>query len=104
VIPDLPATLNVLHWHEEMFTIPAAATLLFSSEAVRNQGFVLGHRIVGLQFHLEPQVTNVREMVVNDHGYITGSVLGQTAADILATPIPEATQTTLFKVLDYLTN
>jgi len=104
VIPDLPATLNVLHWHEEMFTIPAEATLLFSSAAVRNQGFVLGHRIVGLQFHLEPKLTNVREMVVNDHAYIGGSVLGQTAADILAAPIPEATQTTLFKILDYLTN
>lgn len=103
VIPGIPAKLTVLHWHEEMFAIPAAAELLFSSERVANQGFVLNHRIAGLQFHFEPQANNVREMVVNDFPYITGSVLGQTAAEILATPIPAANRTTLYQILDYIT-
>lgn len=103
VIPDLPATLNVLHWHEEMFTIPTEAKLLFSSAAVKNQGFVLGHRVVGLQFHLEPKANNVREMVVNDYPYLAGSVLDQSTNDILATPIPTTNQQALFKILDYIT-
>ncbi|MEL1206226.1 type 1 glutamine amidotransferase, partial [Staphylococcus epidermidis] len=79
------------------------ATLLFSSDRVTNQGFVLNHQVVGLQFHFEPKANNVREMVVNDYPYIEGSVLGQNAADILATPVPDENQTTLFKILDYIT-
>lgn len=92
-----------LHWHEEMFEIPREADLLFSSDAVRNQGFVMNHRIVGLQFHFEPQADNVREMVVNDFPYIKNSALGQTADDILKTPIPKENQQTMFKILDYIT-
>lgn len=103
VIPDLLEKLLALHWHEEMFEIPREADLLFSSDAVRNQGFVMNHRIVGLQFHFEPQADNVREMVVNDFPYIKNSALGQTADDILKTPIPKENQQTMFKILDYIT-
>lgn len=103
VISGLPETLTVLHWHEEMFAIPDEATLLFSSDRVTNQGFVLGHRVVGLQCHLEPAADNVREMVVNDGGYLAGSALAQTAQEILTTPVPAANQTALFRILDYLT-
>lgn len=103
VIPGLPERLTVLHWHEEMFAIPADAQLLFSSDRVTNQGFVLGHRVVGLQCHLEPAADNVREMVVNDGAYLAGSELGQTAQDILKMPVPVANQAALFRILDYLT-
>lgn len=103
VIPGIPAQLNVLHWHEEMFAVPDAAQLLFSSDRVTNQGFVLGHRVVGLQFHFEPRANNVREMVVNDYPYIAGSVLNQTAAQIMATPVPDENRTVLFKILDFIT-
>lgn len=103
VIPNLPAQLNVLHWHEEMFAIPEAAQRLFSSDRVANQGFVWGHRVVGLQFHLEPTAANVREMVVNDFPYIAGSALHQTAAAILATPVPPENQRALFQILDDVT-
>lgn len=102
-IPDLPAELLALHWHQEIFEIPKEATLLFSSDAVKNQGFVMNHRVVGLQFHLEPQEDNVREMVINDFPYIEGSILGQTAADILKTPVPTINKEVMFKILDYIT-
>lgn len=103
VIPGLPSRLNVLHWHEEMFTLPPEAQLLFSSDRVTNQGFVLNHRVVGLQFHFEPAADNVREMVVNDFPYIAGSVLHQTAADILAMPVPAENQRAMFRILDFIT-
>lgn len=103
VIPGLPKQLNVLHWHEEMFAIPTTAQLLFSSDQVINQGYVLNHRVVGLQFHLEPAADNVREMVVNDFPYIGGSVLGQTAADILTTAVPSENQQAMYRILDYIT-
>lgn len=103
VIPGIPAELTVLHWHEEMFEVPTAAQLLFASERVTNQGFILDHRIVGLQFHLEPRANNVREMVANDYPYIQGSQLNQTAADILTMPALAANQRALFHILDYIT-
>lgn len=102
VIPDLPEQMNVLHWHEEMFEVPDRAELLFSSDKVKNQGFVMNHRIIGLQFHFEPKADNVREMVINDYPYIEGSVLNQTADDILQMPVPIENQDVLFKLLDYI--
>ncbi|HIY92286.1 type 1 glutamine amidotransferase [Companilactobacillus sp. HBUAS56275] len=102
VIPDLPQQMNILHWHEEMFEIPDKAELLFSSDKVKNQGFVMNHRIIGLQFHFEPKADNVREMVVNDFPYIKGSVLNQTAEDILQRPVPVENREILFKLLDYI--
>lgn len=103
VIPGIPTTMSVLHWHEEMFEIPAGATLLFSSDAVRNQGFIMNHRVVGLQFHFEPAADNVREMVVNDYRYIAGSVLDQSAKTILQTPVPPENKDILYTILDYIT-
>lgn len=40
---------------------------------------------------------------VNDFPYIKNSVLGQTADDILKTPVPKENQQTMFKILDYIT-
>lgn len=102
VIPGLPASLTVLHWHQEMFQIPAEATRLFASDALANQGFVLDRRVVGLQCHLEPAAVNVREMVVNDGAYLRDSVLHQTAAEVLAHPVPAANRTALYTILDYM--
>jgi GMP synthase - Glutamine amidotransferase domain len=99
---EIPEELRVLHWHEEMFEIPKEAQLLFSSDAVENQGFIMNHRMVGLQFHLEPKDDNVREMVVNDFPYIKGSVLNQTAEDILKEKVSDDNRNTLYKLLDYI--
>ncbi|GAP00244.1 type 1 glutamine amidotransferase [Fructobacillus ficulneus] len=101
-IPGLPDQLTALHWHEDMFELPAEADLLFASDAVKNQGFVLGHRVVGLQFHFEPQADNVREMVVNDFPYIEGSVLGQSAQAIIDAGVPAENEGVMFTILDFL--
>lgn len=101
-IPDIPDKLLALHWHEEMFEIPQEAELLFSSDAVKNQGFVMNHRIVGLQFHFEPQDNDVREIVTNDASYIAGTIFKQTATDILKTPVPKENQEAMFQILNYI--
>ncbi|MCT0486296.1 type 1 glutamine amidotransferase [Weissella paramesenteroides] len=103
IIPDIPEELVALHWHEEMFEVPKEAELLFSSDAVKNQGFVMNHRVVGLQFHFEPLADNVREMVINDFPYIQGSIFNQTADDILETPVPDINRAIMFKILDFIT-
>ncbi|MQS43891.1 type 1 glutamine amidotransferase [Companilactobacillus mishanensis] len=102
-VSGIPKKLTALHWHEEMFEVPDEAELLFSSDLVKNQGFVLNHKIVGLQFHFEPMPDNVREMVVNDFPYIEGSKLNQTAQDILDYPVPGENQEVMFRILDYIT-
>lgn len=48
-----PAALSVFHWHGEQFDLPPGATSLARSQACPHQGFHLGARVVGLQFHLE---------------------------------------------------
>ncbi|KRK95480.1 hypothetical protein FC88_GL002281 [Companilactobacillus futsaii JCM 17355] len=100
----IPEKMTVLHWHEEMFEIPEGAKLLFSSDKVKNQGFVMNHRIIGLQFHIEPKADNVREMVVNDFPYIENSVLNQSSEDILNTAVPAENKLILDRMLDYITN
>ncbi|RVU70207.1 MULTISPECIES: type 1 glutamine amidotransferase [Lactobacillus] len=102
VIPGLPKKLTALHWHEETFEIPDGADLLFSSDLLKNQGFVMNHRIIGLQFHFEPLADNVREMVVNDGSYTAGNYLKQTPADILAHPVPTENEAIMNKLLDYI--
>ncbi|USS92648.1 type 1 glutamine amidotransferase [Fructobacillus americanaquae] len=102
-IPGLPERMEALHWHEQMFTIPDQAELLFSTALVKNQGFILGN-IFGLQFHFEPEADNIREMVANDGEYANDAknALHQTGATILAHGIPEENQEVMFRLLDYL--
>ncbi|MGM0241036.1 type 1 glutamine amidotransferase [Enterococcus sp. AZ103] len=102
-IPHLPAELLALHWHEETFEIPADADLLFSSDLLENQGFVMNHRVIGLQFHFEPQADDLREIVINDGNYTKDNHLNQTAEDILKTPVPIENKAVMFQLLDYIT-
>lgn len=102
LIAGLPEKLDVLHWHGEVFELPAQAKLLFSSKLTQNQAFVYHQNVVGLQFHLEPAADNLREIVINDQAYIKGSALKQTAAEILAHQVPEQNKTAMFTILDYL--
>jgi len=48
-----PDTLEVFHWHGDMFDVPEGAQAVGSSAACPNQGFVYDNRVVGFQFHLE---------------------------------------------------
>lgn len=104
-IPNIPPKMSVLHWHEDMFQIPDQAKLLFSSDLIRNQGFILNENVIGLQFHFEPQVDNVREMIINDGNYaLKNNDLAQTPLDIMNHGVPVENQKILFQLLDFITN
>ena len=104
MIPGLPDSLLALHWHEEMFQVPDEATLLFSNELLKNQGYLLGDHVIGLQFHLEPQADDVREIAINDAAYaLDDNALHQTAAEIMRVDPPEANRLAIFRMLDFIT-
>lgn len=47
---------EVLHWHGDMFEVPAGARRIAMSEACPNQGFyceIAGAKVLGLQYHFE---------------------------------------------------
>ncbi len=48
-----PDKMTVFHWHGDTFDIPPGGKRLGSSGGCRNQAFIFGDRILGLQYHLE---------------------------------------------------
>lgn len=106
-IPNVPEMINVLHWHEEMFDMPENAQLLFSSDLVVNQGFLVKQNVIGLQFHFEPQKNDVREIVINDGGYaLECNALSQTPETILQMQMVDfdVNQQVMYTLLDYITS
>ena len=103
IIPGIPEQLTALHWHEEMFEIPKEADLLFSSDLVENQGFILNDNVIGLQFHFEPAADNVREIAINDNQYpMEHNDLHQTAEEIINHGVPEENKKVIYKLLDFI--
>ncbi|AWW33045.1 amidotransferase [Echinicola strongylocentroti] len=68
LVGSLCDTFTVFHWHSETFEIPRGATRLFESSACKNQAFLYGEKIIGLQFHLEISPEAIRNMVSNGKG------------------------------------
>ena len=125
IIPGIPPQLIALHWHEQMFRIPAGAELLFSSELVKNQGFACEEgkvnvtfrtpltsqeiitrskaRAVGLQFHIEQDSDAVHEIVAHNGDYANnGNALNQSSSSILAYDHPNDAYPALCSILNWL--
>lgn len=61
----MPDKLTAFHWHGDTFDLPEEATLLASSDACHNQGFIYRDRVVGLQFHLESTHQSIEALIGN---------------------------------------
>lgn len=63
--PDalLPPRFTPLHWHGDTFDPPPGAVRLAESAVCRNQAFLWGNRVLGLQFHLEATPASARRLV-----------------------------------------
>jgi GMP synthase-like glutamine amidotransferase len=79
-----PKTLDVFHWHGDTFEVPQGAKLLASSQACRNQGFILDNRVVGLQFHLETTPESAAALVKHCARELDGSKYVQSGAEMLS--------------------
>jgi GMP synthase-like glutamine amidotransferase len=82
----LPCKFDVFHWHGDMFSTPDKAISLASSEACRNQGFMIDNRILGLQFHLETTLESARGLTIQCKEELDNSQYVQSAKDMLSRP------------------
>jgi GMP synthase-like glutamine amidotransferase len=62
--PLLTPSLQAVCWHNDTFELPAGAVRLGSSQGCANQGFFAGDRILGLQFHLEWPIQDLRKLIL----------------------------------------
>jgi GMP synthase (glutamine-hydrolysing) len=54
----------VLHWHGDAFELPEGATCLASTDLCLNQAFTYRHHVLGLQFHLETDVSRFEQWLI----------------------------------------
>jgi GMP synthase (glutamine-hydrolysing) len=67
VLTGIGAT-PVLHWHGDTFGIPDGAERIASTPGCVNQGFALGDRVLGLQFHLEADPARLEQWLIGHSG------------------------------------
>lgn len=92
-----------LHWHGDAFTLPEGATRLAATDATPNQAFVYGHRVLGLQFHLETTFEDAERMCRESHPGGRPSDRIQPPETILADPDRFLTANALMReVMEYM--
>jgi len=74
------------HWHGDTFELPEHALPIASSQACKNQGFVLNDRVVALQFHLETTVESAGLLIGNCRDDLDNSEYVQTETQMLNNP------------------
>ena len=80
----LPHTSTVFHWHGETFDLPPGTQQIARSAGCENQGFVMGTRVTGLQFHLETTPDSARAMIEAGRGELVTGQWIQSEREILA--------------------
>lgn len=71
IFKNLPNDITVFHWHGETFDLPEGAELIASSEACKNQIFVINNNIVGFQCHLETTAASLNSLSENCRAELT---------------------------------
>ena len=100
-----PETFDSFHWHGETFELPEGAVHLAASAACRNQGFQLGRRAIGLQFHPEITAEIVADLLRECGDELVPGAYVMPAAELAAVPAEayQPGQALTARLLDYLT-
>jgi GMP synthase-like glutamine amidotransferase len=100
---DFPETFIALQWHGDTFGIPAQTQLAASSDVCAHQAFVIGNRVIALQFHFEAEEKEVRDFVrFFDDELRAGGPYVQNGKEILAglAQYAEPCKKSLYTLLD----
>lgn len=103
--PDLGASSGprAFHWHGDTFDLPAGALHLAATEGCRNQVYLVGRNVLGLQCHLETTRASAEALIEHCAGDLVPGKYVQSAAEILADDARfDALQPLLRSLLDYL--
>jgi GMP synthase-like glutamine amidotransferase len=103
ILKDIPEEFIAFHWHGDTFNLPEGSKRLFSSEACKNQGFIYGDRIIGLQFHLEMSNRTIGNLIENCSDELIEGKYIQSEKEMLNKDsyIAESNQL-MFRLLNYL--
>lgn len=96
-----PGRLHAFHWHGDTFELPPGAVRIARSEGCANQGFVVGDRVVGLQFHLEVTPESVGGFIAGAEEEI-GSGRFVQSAETIRRGLPDFDSAALASMLDAL--
>lgn len=105
IFNDFPENVNVLHWHGDTFDLPGGAELIYSTDACRNQAFVIDNRVVGLQFHFEANQESLTAFTQNCKAEIEANLDQETvhsAEEIFAKENTVEVNALMRKLLDAL--
>jgi len=94
----------VFHWHGDTFDLPQGAVHLYRSDDCHHQGFIIGKKVLGLQFHFEVNHETILEMVSgNIDELMAGGPRVQSQQEILNEVYRcEGSNRIMFRVLDHL--
>jgi GMP synthase (glutamine-hydrolysing) len=65
IFSRLPDNFTAFHWHGDTFDLPPGAIRVAESKGCLNQAFEYHKRVIGLQFHLEPSVKSIQQLIKN---------------------------------------
>ncbi|WP_163707496.1 type 1 glutamine amidotransferase [Mangrovibacterium lignilyticum] len=103
LLRDFQHETIVFHWHGDTFDIPPQASHLFYSEACPNQSFVIGNKVLALQFHLEVTEESLEGMLEHVGGELKDDRFVQDKTIIRANyPRMGANNQLLFRLMDLL--
>ena len=74
---------TVFHWHGDTFDIPYGSLEVAQSAGCKNQGFLYGEKVLGIQFHLETTETSARALIQHSLADITSGIYVQQPEYIL---------------------
>ena len=60
---DFPDPFTPVHWHGDTYELPDDAVHICQSEGCKQQAFIWGDRVIGLQFHMEFSMHTLHRLI-----------------------------------------